>query len=120
MVFINKRIAVKCMLYRTHKRKFEFENYLISIPQYYDKYIIKFKTSNHKLSVERWTYTNIIRTKMHCDLCESGRLGDEFHLLLELRNNDVCEVRRRFIPLYYTQSPSVHKYTELMCATAKK
>ena len=23
----------KCILYRTHKRKFEFENYLISIPQ---------------------------------------------------------------------------------------
>ena len=72
------------------------------------------------MPVERGRYTNIIRNERHCDLCESGHLGDEFHLLFECMNNDVCEARRRFIPLYYTQNPSVHKYSELMCATANK
>ena len=70
----------KCTLYRSHKTKLEFENYLVNIPQYFVKYIIKFRTSNHKLAIETGRYLNIVRGERHCDLCKAGKLGDKFHL----------------------------------------
>ena len=110
----------KCTLYRSHKTKLEFENYLVNIPQYFVKYIIKFRTSNHKLAIETGRYLNIARGERHCDLCEARKLGDEFHLLFECMNNNVCEARRKFIPVYYTQNPSVYKYSKLMCDIVNK
>ena len=42
----------KCVLYRTFKRNFVFENYLTTLSPYNRKLLCKFRTINHKLPTE--------------------------------------------------------------------
>ena len=81
---------------------------------------MKFRTSNHKLPIETGRYINIDRSDRYCEFCNSGEVGDEYHVLLECKSHEIVKHRREFIPRYYTERPSVFKYCELMRALNKK
>ena len=56
--------------------------------------ITKFRTCNHKLSVEKGRYNNVERYMRYCDICNQDMLGDEYHLLLECKNTDIKRFRK--------------------------
>ena len=41
-----------CYIYQLFKQKFGFEEYLINAPAKFRKYLIKFRTRNHRLPIE--------------------------------------------------------------------
>ena len=57
-----------CYIYRLFKQKFGFEDYLIHAPAKFRKYLIKFRTRNHRLPIEigRWRKTPREKRKCHC------------------------------------------------------
>ena len=76
--------------------------------------IIKFRTANHRLPIEiySWQITYKERNKRVCTMCNSGDIGDEFHYLL------ICpmfhEARVKFIAKYFYKKPSVFKFLQLI------
>ena len=66
----------KCVLYRTFKRNFVFENYLTTLSPYNRKLFCKFKTINHKLPIEVARYSGRARFTRNCDKCDMEELGD--------------------------------------------
>ena len=70
----------KAVLYRELQTVFEIEQYIIKYPWNTVRYILKFRTSNHKLAVEKGRYNNIERNQRYCDICKQNLLGDEYHL----------------------------------------
>ena len=67
----------------------------LSCPIY--AYIIKFRTSNHKLAIEVGRYSKIDRSFRHCHLCDTNEIGDEYHLLYKCTNHDIVQIRNRFL-----------------------
>ena len=72
------------MTYKLFKKKFGFENHLIKIPRTLMRYLLIFRTNNHRLPIERgrWTYTEM-RDRV-CDLCLEN-IGDEYHYYLNAK-----------------------------------
>ena len=62
--------------------------------------VTKFRTSKLTLAIKRGRYSNIERHLQYCDLCNTNIIGDEFHVLLECKNNDVSQYRTRFLRQY--------------------
>ena len=91
------RNCSKCILYKSYKLNFEFEKYLIVLNKQSRKLMIKFRTSNHKLAVERGRYVNVDRNNRYCDTCDRQLLGDEFHLLLECSNPTLVTYRNMYL-----------------------
>ena len=52
------------------------------------KIIIKFRTSNQPLAIEKSRYQNVERHRRYCELCDGNIIGGEFNLLLEYKNVD--------------------------------
>ena len=57
----------KAVLYRELKTVFEIEQYITKYPWNTVRYILKFRTSNHKLAVEKGRYNNIERNQRYCE-----------------------------------------------------
>ena len=73
-----------CYICRLFKQTFGFEKYLINTSAKFRKYLIKFRTRNHRFPIEtgRWRRIPWENRKFH--LCLSD-IGDEFHYLLVCR-----------------------------------
>ena len=73
--------------------------------------LLKFKTNNHRLPIERgrWTHTEL-RDRI-CDLCLEN-IGDKYHYLFECKNLSV--ERKSFIPTKYTTNHKVIKFDSLL------
>jgi len=110
----NMNSSSKCMLYKCHKHKIEYEKYLVNCNKHYAKYISKFRTCNHSLPIEKGRYTKVERANRKCDKCNSSNIGDEYHYLLECTNKDIETRRIKHIPIYYYQKHSMQKYCQLM------
>ena len=93
------------------KIHFEFENYLIHTPTKMLKYVIRFRTRNHRLPVETgcWNGTDLNMRK--CQLCDSA-VGDEYHYLLECQY--FCSNRKRLLNGKYYNRHNIHSFNELM------
>ena len=74
--------------------------------------------SNHKLAIERSTYSNIERHRRFCDACNVDVLGDEYHFVLECVNSDIVRHRKALIPLYYRKQPNIYKFVQLMMSAS--
>ena len=98
----------KCMLYKHYKTELCIEDYLLSLNTFNRKWIIKFRLCNHKLSIEKGRYSNIDRFRRYCDLCDSESLGDEYHLLMECKNEHVKKFRCKYLTPYVT---NINMYT---------
>jgi hypothetical protein len=94
----------KCVLYRTYKEDFGLEKYLSVLPMSLRMPLCKFRTSNHKLPIERGRYNNTLRHQRVCNLCELDKLGDEYHLLLECQTLRI--LRKKYIPLKFWKRPN--------------
>jgi len=70
--------------YRLFKTIFEFENYLIKTPYQFLKFIIRFRTRNHRLPIETGSWSGIKSVERKCLLCKcSSSIAGEFYYLLE-------------------------------------
>ena len=74
----------------------------------------KFRTTNHKLPVEvySWSYFKKERNERICNLCNLEDIGDEYHYVMKCPIFD--DLRKLYIPKYFTVNPSVYKFIELM------
>jgi len=68
----------KCLHHRSFKSSLSFEQYLTVLPYKLSGILTKFRCS-HSLPIEKGCYTNIPREQRLCTLCDTHRLGDEYH-----------------------------------------
>jgi hypothetical protein len=72
------QISPKALSYRLFKSDFKFEKYLGVLNDKNRFNICRFRTSNHRLPIEVWRWTNVERHNRLCQLCQSRKIGDEF------------------------------------------
>ena len=100
--------------YGSYKNELRFEEYLKNQPSLVQKAIVKFRCSNHSLPVEIGRHSGIDRSDRTCTLCNSNKLGDEYHFLLECINHDIVNLRKCYIPKQFYTRPSMYKFTQIM------
>ena len=73
----------KCIIYRTFKTTFNFENYLISLARQLEIIFTKFRCRNHRLPKETGCRERVLREIRVCTKCNIAPrdFGDEFHYL---------------------------------------
>jgi hypothetical protein len=71
-----------CINYRLFKSMFECELYIKKLPTFLAISLMKFRCRNTKLPVVKLRYDNLVYSP-ECTLCDSGEIGDEFHVLLK-------------------------------------
>ena len=103
----------KASNYRLYKTEFRFEDYLVKLPNVHRIVLCRFRLGCSKLPVERGRYHNVPRERRYCSLCHDGKVGDQFHLLLECTNLDVVNFRKRYLSKYYLKSVNVLKLHSL-------
>ena len=114
-------ISPSCQsLYKYIKLNFESEYYLDNLPESLRVMISKFRTSNHKLPIQRGRYVNITREERKCNLCDDQIVGDEFHFIVECKNLQMVDLRNQYISSYYSNTPSLNKLAELFENKGKK
>jgi hypothetical protein len=84
----------KCVTYNLIKDEWGMEHYLRKLPRKLRIPLCKFRSSSHKLQIERGRYNNVPRHERYCTLCNTNKLGDEFHFLLEC--NALDNIRRKY------------------------
>ena len=80
--------------------------------------LIKFRTLNHKLPIQRGRFLNIPHEERVCSKCDSHDLGDEFHCVLVCPNFD--EARKKYLPKCYWKNPNVMKMNSLFTSRNKR
>ena len=81
-------IHENCDNYRLYKMDFCFENYLIDLPWFLGKCMLKFRTRNSLLPVTKQFYNgriNNIFDQIRCPLCNDSH-ADEFHYILNCKH----------------------------------
>ena len=102
----------KCLNYRLFKTTFTFENYITELSLKSVITLAKFRTTNHKLPIEKGRWENTARNQRFCNLCNINALGDEYHVLLEC---DFFKVQRQlYIPKYYWKHCNTLKFASLL------
>ena len=106
----------KCALYSNIKTVFKLEPYLYKLPKtvWQYTYIVKFRCSNHKLEIERGRYIGLERDLRYCKKCTLDMMGDEYHTFFECSNQDIVNLRKRFIPAYYQRNRSMYNFVKLL------
>ena len=104
----------KCALYSNIKTVFKLEPYLYKLPKTVWQYIVKFRCSNHKLEIERGRYIGLERDLRYCKKCTLDMMGDEYHTFFECSNQDIVNLRKRFIPAYYQRNRSMYNFVKLL------
>ena len=104
----------KCTLYKHIKTDFKLELYLLRLSCDTYRYIVKLRYSNHKLAIKMGRYSGINRNLRYCDLCGLDILGDEYHTFFGCTKPEIVSLRKRFIPLHYSQQPSMFKFVKLL------
>ena len=104
----------KCTLYKHIKTDFKLEPYLLRLSCDTYRYIVKLRCSNHKLAIETGRYSGIDRNLRYCDLCALDILGDEYHTFFECTKPEIVSLHKRFIPLHYSQQPSMFNFVKLL------
>ena len=104
-----------CDVYINFKTNFVFEKYLVSLAPQLSKTFWAFRLNNTRLPKVVGRYTKTPRDQRYCNLCSNGNfLGDEFHLLLECSNAQICFLRNKYIPIEYSVRPNMQKCIELI------
>ena len=87
---------------------------LIDLPDALKHIVCKFRTVNHKLTIETGRYTRISRNESVCKMCNSGQLGDEFHFCLECPA--LKELRNKFLLAIIYKKPNVINFGPILKA----
>ena len=98
--------------YRMFKEHFKFEKYLSILPFDLAHSLLKFRTLNHKLPIQRGRILGIERNKRNCVKCDKEEIGDEFHYLFCCKH--FASNRKILLKKYYYKFPNAIKYNSLM------
>ena len=96
-------------LFKTSCKK--FEPYLLKLFLNQFKYIISYRTRNHRLPIEIGRWKKIKYNRRICTLCKQG-IGNEYHYLLACK--ELKSIRKQYIKPFYSQRPKTFKYEKLM------
>lgn len=91
---------------------FNCQTYLLSsLPFKRLNFLIKLRTSNHKLPVETGRWNDTPYANRNCTLCKSD-LGDEYHYIMVCKA--FSKVRSSLLPLHSYKNPNTVKYKQLL------
>ena len=97
--------------YKLFKESFKQEPFIHSLPTNCTITLIRFRTTNNSLPVNKLRYDNIDRAERICTKCNLNDIGDEFHYLF------ICpsfkRQRSELLPEYFIKRPNTLKYKEL-------
>lgn len=102
----------KSSCYRIYKENFGFEGYLDVLTDKERNIFCKFRTTNHRFIIETGRWNDIERQDRICTHCNSQRIGDEFHYLLECQS--LAEHRKKYLNKYFYERPNALKFREIM------
>ena len=97
-------LSNKCRSYRIFKLKFELEKSLCSLQPFDREIICRFRTSNHRLPIEKGRYYDINRGDRTCEFCNFDKICIEFHFVLEC--NTFIDIRQFYLPPYCQNHPN--------------
>ena len=98
----------KCCSYRLFKTDFALEPYLLTLSYNNRITLCKFRVSDHKLAIELGRHLNIPNEERYCNLCQQGKIGNEYHFLLEC--NALVIIRRKYMSEMYHTNHSNWKF----------
>lgn len=101
-------------LYIQLKPEFGLEKYLLRLSSKNRQTLCRFRCSNFKIPIETGRWVGISLEHRTCHICNSGEIGNEYHYLFECVNNQLRDMRQKYIPSYYTRYPSIHKMNGLL------
>ena len=106
----------KGLCYRIYKTTFSIESYLVNLPRKFRTSLIKFRTTNHHFPVEKGRWNGTPRNERLCHFCNSNKIGDEFHYLMEC--DSFKEQRKIFShENNFFIRPNTLKFNNLMSST---
>ena len=112
----------KLRLYCTFKGSFKREPYLDLVQSRNQRaWLSRLRVSAHHLEIERGRWTRTPLNERCCKLCDSGKIGDEFHFTMECKTFDVkraCFVGKMdsILPGFKTMSKEF-QFKTLLCPT---
>ena len=98
--------------YSIYKEDIIMEYYLINNFKSIYVPILRFRTANHKLPVEKGRWENIPYEDRKCQACEKHEIGDEFHYLFTCQA--FVNERTHLIRPYYYNRPNILKLKQPM------
>ena len=106
---LNSKIAT----YIKYKYTFRQERYMdmILVSKYRHALAI-IRTGNSTLEVVTGRHNDVVRSLRLCKLCNTGKVEDEFHFILECSN--YTELMAKYSPKKFYLNPSLYKFTLLM------
>ena len=121
-LFVNRwnsslETSSSCRMYRLLKSSFDFEPYLMKLPATVTKFMIKLRTRNHRLPIEKGRWNKIPLEERTCHLCNSD-LGDEYHYILVCK--EFSTEREQYLKPYYFRGPNIIKFKQLLTSTLNK
>jgi hypothetical protein len=103
--------------YRMYKPNFGQDAYFTLLPKECMITLLKFRTTNNALPVNKLRYNNIARADRICTKCNLNDIGDEFHYLF------VCpcltDYRKKYLPQYFCRFPNSIKFCNLFASNKK-
>ena len=110
--FKNLQPKGKSEIYFKVKKYYGFEKYIETIENNeLRRNITKIRTSSHPLPIEILRRKGIPRQNRHCNLCDSGVVGSEYHVLIECPNLEVCEMKKHLYSKITEYNPEWSKFT---------
>ena len=103
-----------CSSYVSYKDIFVLESYLIKLPKLSRFALCRLRTNNHRLPVVTGRYNRTPREERTCNKCNDNVIGDEYHVLLECNNQEITQLRIKYLPMYYRHNPNRYKFVELL------
>ncbi len=107
-----------CTNYRTFKKDFKLESYLLLLPTNHAINLSRFRLSNTNIPVVTGRYFNTIYDDRTCNLCSDNIIGDEFHYIFECSYFQIH--RKKFIDHKFISCYSLNKMYDLFNSIDKK
>jgi hypothetical protein len=79
------------------------------------KAITKVRVSDHnfQVDIEKGRKKKIERQNRVCQLCKSGFIGTEFHVVMQCAGSELGDLRKKTIEQLYLINPSFEKFINL-------
>ena len=103
-----------CDIYIECKQEFKLENYLMCENHNYRQAICNFRLNNTRIPKVTGRFKGLERSQRVCTLCNNNSVGDEFHVIFECKNQSIMHFRRKYLPKFYTNRPSMWKLILLL------
>ena len=101
----------KGLAYKLYKQNFEFEEYLNILNDNDRITYCRFRTGNHKLSIETGRWNKIERNLRYCNLCHCNEIGDEFHYTLQC--SSLANFQAQYLDTFFLHRCNILKFEKL-------